>query len=288
MRTFKRPRGFLTFAQNGKEDYLRMAYGLALSLKITQAEPYLAVVVSPGTEVPDKYRAVFDEVIDVPWLDEARDSVWKLENEWKAYHVTPYEETIKLDADMLFTSDIAEWWPLLARQEMVACTTVETYRGEMISSDFYRKCFTANALPNIYTAMLYFRISQPAMKVFDLAQTIFHNWQRFFTEFLEPITRPQMVSTDVVFALAIKLLDANDCIFPTLPVPRFVHMKTRLQNWPAIIDGEDWTKHIQVNLTDVMKLGRHRQHLPLHYHIKTFLTDAMLQHYECRWLSTTL
>jgi len=282
MRTFKRQRGFLTFAQNGKQDYLRMAYGLALSLRATQAEPYLAVVVTPGTEVPDKYRQVFDEVLDVPWLDEAQESDWKLENEWKAYHITPYQETIKLDADMLFTSDIAEWWPMLARQDVLACTTAETYRGEIIDSDIYRKCFTANALPNIYTAMFYFRISQRAMRVFDLAQTIFRNWQRFFGEFLEPVTRPQMVSTDVVFALAIKLLGADHYTFPTLPVPRFVHMKTRLQNWPDIIDDEDWTKHIQVTLTDVLKLGRHRQHLPLHYHIKSFLTDEIIENYERR------
>ena len=282
MRTFKRQRGFLTFAQNGTENYLRMAYGLALSLRATQAEPYLAVVVTRDTEVSDKYRAVFDEVIEVPWIDEAADSEWKLENEWKAYHVTPYEETIKLDADMLFTSDIAEWWPMLGRQEVLACTTVETYRGEVITSDLYRKCFTANALPNIYTAMLYFRISRRAMMVFDLAQTIFRNWQRYFEEFLEPVTRPSIVSTDVVFALAIHLLGVDQCIFKTLPVPRFVHMKTQLQNWPNFIDDENWTRHIQVTLTDVMKLGRHRQHLPLHYHIKSFLTDDILQHYERR------
>ena len=83
--------------------------------------------------MPAAYRAVFDEVIDVPWIDEAQQSDWKLENEWKAFHVTPYQETIKLDADMLFVSDISGWWPLLARQELLACTTVETYRGEVMT-----------------------------------------------------------------------------------------------------------------------------------------------------------
>ena len=72
MRSFKRQRGFLTFAQNGQHDYLRMAYGLALSLRATQSEPYLSVVVTPGTVVPPHYRDVFDEVIDVPWIDEAQ------------------------------------------------------------------------------------------------------------------------------------------------------------------------------------------------------------------------
>ena len=287
MRTTKRPRGFLTFAQNGKYDYLRMAYGLALSLKATQREPYLTVVVTPGMEVPLQYRAVFDEVIDVPWMDDARGSTWKLENEWKAYHVTPYEETIKLDADMLFTSDIAAWWPLLARQDMVGCTTVETYRGDIITADDYRKCFTANALPNIYSSCLYFKLSDTTQAFFELVETIFHNWQRYFYEFLEPLTRPRYVSTDVVFALAAKLFDAELCTYPSLPVPRFVHMKSRLQNWPEpIAMDEAWTKHVPVTLTDdlILKIGRYRQHLPLHYHTKDFLTDAMLATYERKLL----
>lgn len=281
MRTCKRQRGFLTFAQNGRDDYLRMAYALALSLRATQTEPYLSVVITPGMPVPAKYRDVFDEVIDVPWIDEAKDSLWKLENEWKAYHITPYAETIKLDADMLFTSDISDWWPLLGRQDVVGCTTVETYRGESITSDFYRKCFTANGLPNLYSAFLYFRISAQAEAFFDLAQVIYHNWQRFFGEFLEPITRPQFVSTDVVFALAAKLTE--DCTCPSSPVPRFVHMKSRVQNWPEpIAADDDWLRHVPVTLADdvMLKIGRYRQYLPLHYHQKAFLTDAIIATYE--------
>jgi hypothetical protein len=159
-REFKRDRGFLVFAQNGNTDYLRLAYGLALSLVATQTDvPYLSVAITPGMDVPDHYREVFDEVIDIPWIDAAAQSEWKLENEWKAYHVTPYRETIKLDADMLFTADIAHWWKLLSTRDFWACTSVETYRGEIATSDYYRKTFTSNSLPNVYTAFMYFRES---------------------------------------------------------------------------------------------------------------------------------
>jgi hypothetical protein len=306
MRVSKRQRGFLTFAQNGRHDYLRMAYGLALSLQATQAEPYLTVVVTPGTAVPERYRSVFDEVIEVPWLDEAKDAEWKLQNEWKAYHVTPYVETIKLDADMLFTNDIAAWWPLF-NQDVLGCTTVETYRGEVATSDFYRQCFTANRLPNLYSSFLYFRLSDFAQEYFALCESIFHDWQAFFGEFLEPLSRPLYISTDVVYALAAQLM--GDCVYPALPVPRFVHMKTRMQNW-QMIDDEDWSSHVPVSLTDdlscrriddttaatpptsggrasqlILKLGRYRQSLPVHYHLKNFLTDAMIETYE-RYLAS--
>lgn len=286
MQTRKRQRGFVTVAQNGRDDYLRLAYGLALSLRATQSEtPHLSVFITPGMDVPDKYRDVFDEVIDIPWGDAADGSDWKLENEWKVYHITPYVETIKLDADMLFTSDIKEWWPMLSHQDVIACTTVETYRGDVTTSDYYRKCFTANGLPNIYTGLMYFKLGDVALEWFTMAEAIYKNWLEFSREFLEPITRPKFVSTDVVFALASKLLDSDLHTFQSLPVPRFVHMKARMQHWPEIIAAdEDWMRHVPMTLTDdlIFKVGRYRQYLPFHYQNKAFLTDDILQIYERR------
>lgn len=281
-RKFKREHGFLVFAQNGETDYLRLAYGLALSLRATQKHvPYLSVAITPGMEVPDHYREVFDEVIDIPWIDAAANSEWKLENEWKAYHLTPYRHTIKLDADMLFTSDVSHWWETLARQEFFACTTVEDYRGQVAMSDFYRKTFTSNDLPNIYTAFMYFEYCDLSQRVFEMAEIIFQNWEKFSYEFLDD-TRPSYVSTDVVFAMAIKLLDVGDlCTAPKLSVPRFVHMKSRLQDWPQDV-GENWLPNLSMTLSpDLMvKVGRHQQRLPVHYHLKDALTDDMIRTYE--------
>ena len=73
---------------------------------------------------------------------------------------------------------------------------------------------------------------------------------------------------DVVFALAAKLFDAERCTYPSLPVPRFVHMKVcGFRNWSELIAADEaWTTHVPVTLTDdlVLKIGRYRQHLPLH------------------------
>ena len=284
MREYKRDRGFLVFAQNGTTDYLRLAYGLALSLHATQtAVPWLSVVVTPGTPIPDHYRAVFDEIIDVPWSDEAQNSEWKLENEWKAVHCTPYRETIKLDADMLFPADISLWWDILARQDVWMCSDVTSYRGQVVKSDRYRKTFTSNNLPNVYTAMMYFKATEPALELFSMVEIIYHNWQRFFYEFLDD-TRPDHVSTDVVFALATKLLDReSEFTFKDFPIPSFVHMKTGMQDWPAET-SEDWMKHISATVTADLdiKIGRYRQTMPVHYHDKNFLSDDILALYEAK------
>jgi hypothetical protein len=281
-REFKRKRGFFTFAQNGTHDYVRMAYALALSLKATQTDvPYLSIGVTPGQVVPEKYKWAFDEIIEIPWGDAAKTSSWKLENEWKAYHMTPYEETIKLDTDMLFLQNIDLWWDTLAKQDVCAATTALTYRGEVATSDYYRKTFTANKLPNVYTAFMYFKYSDLAKELFDMVEIIYHNWEHFRFEFMQE-PRPTELSTDVIFALAMRLIGREDECVPIGEFPNFVHMKTQLQKWEGQAVSEDWTKHIGVYFTDELelKIGRYRQLSPLHYHIKSFLTDEMIAMYE--------
>lgn len=281
MRQFKRERGFLTIAQNNATtDYVRLAYGLALSLRATQSIPYLSIAVTPGTVIPDHYRQFFDEVIDLPWGDMAHATEWKLQNEWKAFHVTPYQETIKLDADMLFPEPIDDWWDILAHRDLWFATTVMTYRGETITTDTCRKAFTANRLPNIYTAFMYFKATEPAQEVFELAEHIFRDYPIFAQQFLNE-TRPKEVSTDVAFALAVKLLDCADMCTSNDGFPAFVHMKSELQGWPPPTN-DDWTQMIGGYVTSDLqvKVGKHRQLLPFHYHVKDFLNDAILARYE--------
>jgi hypothetical protein len=265
-----------------------MAYALALSLKLTQPEGYdklsIGVTRKELKKIPSKYREVFDEIVEIPWKDHAAKSSWKLENEWKTIHMTPYEETIKLDADMLFPADISSWWNLLGRSEGVFCTKPQTYRGEIITSDFYRKTFTESQLPNIYTAFFYFKKTPANFELFELAETIFNNWERFFYEFLEPEHRPTYVSTDVVFAIASKILDYSALnMTPFAAEPTFVHMKSQLQGWSTgAASEENWMKVIPSYLgRDCnMMIGNYRQTVPVHYHIKDFVSDRHLINLE--------
>lgn len=289
-RTYAAPRGYLTFAQQTEgRDYLRLAYALALSIRATQKGPEaerVSVIVTPGTEVPDRYARAFDQVIDVPWLDEARDSAWKLENEWKAFHATPYEQTIKLDADMLFVEDISWWWDCLARQDVILCHRAKDIHGRPVpplAQNPYRACFAANDLPDAYTAFMFFKQSDTAQRLFEAAEMVFHDWERFFEEFLEPNTRPREVSTDVVFAVAMRVAGiTEECMAPEMPIPAFVHLKTRLQGWPDRV-GENWTKSVRGVLSPAdlsLRVANVRQVWPVHYHDKEFLTDDIIRSYE--------
>jgi hypothetical protein len=275
-------KGFFTIAQG--DSYVRLAYALALSLKLTQKEySALSIGVTPGTKLPPKYLEVFDSIIEIPWEDAAKNSKWKLENEWKAIYMSPYDETVKLDADMLFTSDISEWWNILSNSDVVFATEASTYRNEKVDSDYYRKVFTENSLPNVYTAFFYFNKSPIAFELFKLAEHIFNNWVRYFYVFLEAEHRPAFVSTDVVFAIAAKILDIPAQNNRTaISIPTFVHMKTQLQKWHidrnSLPIPEEWNKVIQVYFNDEceLKIGNYQQTRPFHYHVKDFITDDII------------
>ena len=96
--------GYLIVVATSEEyNYAQMAYALALSLKITQSKvSNLSICVEDKSTVPEKYKKVFDQVIEIPWTDDAKESDWKIDNKWKYYYMTPYDETVILDADMIF------------------------------------------------------------------------------------------------------------------------------------------------------------------------------------------
>jgi len=280
----KRQRGFFTFAQNTNDtDYIRLAYALALSLKQSQRDvPYLTIGVTPGTTVPDQYSWAFDNIIETPWGDHAADSAWKLENEWKAIHMSPYDETIKLDCDMLFFNDIGPWWETISQNDFAICNSVMDYRSHVVTSDYYRKTFTENKLPDVYTAFMYFKKTPETFELFDLVKYIFFNWQLMFSATLKLEHRPQYPSTDVIFAVALKLLDLDQKTYSTNQIPTFTHMKTHLQGWGLSDITEDWTKHISIFFNPELecKIGNYLQFFPLHYHVKDFITDEMIRYYE--------
>ena len=274
-------RGYITIAQNNDNtDYLEQAYALALSLKHSQSQvDNLSVMVDKPTleRVTSKQRRVFDQVIEMPWQDDAAHEDWKVNNKWKVYYATPYDETVLLDSDMLFTTDVSHWWPILAHKDFWATTSVRTYRNDEITDTIFRKTFIENDLPNIYNAFMYFKQSDISSEIFKLAEIIFQNWQRFYHIYL-PKSRPKHVSGDVVFALAIKILGYEHLTTRENinSLPTFVHMKGELQGVNTI--GTDWSTALSSILVapNNLVIGNFKQLVPFHYQDKNWLTTRTI------------
>lgn len=276
-------KGYFCIAQG--EKYVKYAYALALSLKTSQSTiNKLSIGITPGQLIDANMVDAFDQIIEIPWGDLAASDDWKLKNEWKTVFMSPYDETIKLDADMLFFDDISSWWKEFETSDLVFAENALTYREEIITSDFCRKLFTLNELPNLYSAFFYFKKTTPVYEFFKLSEIMFENWKSFAETFLEAKHRPEDPSTDVVYALAYKLLNAkelNNCLIDNFPI--FTHMKTVLQNWKFAEEfDENWTKHIQFHFTPEcsLRIGNFAQRMPFHYHNKEFVTEQMIMYFK--------
>lgn len=277
-------KGYICLAQNNKDtDYIKLAYALALSIKNTQSEVANLSIVT-NDEMPNYYKDIFDKVIPIK-SDRAENENWKLHNIVDLYDYSPYDETVILDSDMLFLTDVSHWWNYLNKRDLWFTNQIKNYRAQIIDWEtIYRQEFVKNSLPNIYMAFFYFKKGKLAFELFKQAQIICDDWSEYVNRFLFK-KRPKVFSTDVAFALAVKSLGITDkSIMPFLPFPYFTHMKTQSQGWnlTKYQINEDWRDYIPVGFDKFnnslgIKLGLLRQTSVLHYHVKDFLTDEMIE-----------
>lgn len=278
-------KGYLILAQNSKNnDYVRLAYALALSIKNSQSTVNSVTLATDINidRLPTDIKSVFDNVVPIPWKDHAATSEWKIENKWKYYHMSPYDETVILDADMLIPADISHWWEVLSTKEVWITNQPQTFKGEIITSTKYRNTFVSNNLPNVYTAFMYFKKTELSAELFRMTEVIFNNWEKFYYTYLDE-TRPAFLSGDVSYALAIKILGIeNECFGKLNSLPTFVHMKSHLQNIDEKLMTEDWTKHIPTYFRDDcgFKVGNYEQTLPFHYYVKSWLSADIVNMLE--------
>lgn len=277
-------KGYLTIAQNGSgTDYVRAAYGLALSLKATQiGVSALSVAVEDPSTVPEEYLWAFDEVVQIPENDDARDERWKIHNKWKVNQITPYDETVLLDADMIFPTDVSDWWELLSRRTFWACTNIMGFHNKSVKVRKYKdnpyRFYWPSVLPDIYTAFMYFKKSSLTDEICHVAGIAMHNWDEFRHYYFEEQS-PKKVSGDLAFATAINVLDVEEyCTLPDVEIPCFTHMKSKLFGVHDYDLSEDWTIHIDSLLRDdiTLMVNTFVQRFPFHYHVKDWLTDENL------------
>jgi hypothetical protein len=254
-------------------DYATLAYGLALSIKNTQKQGYdrVALVVDDVTQVErftDSW--VFDHVI-----------AWDQETFWDGRswmdQLSPFDHTVCLDADMLFFRDYSHWIDyFIENTELYVANDSQTYRGERVTSDEYRRAFTRNKLPNLYSMWTFFKKdSELAAEFFTLGRYILKNPVEFSNEFLTEF-KPKVVGTDEAFALSAKILGIEDEIAYDLSFPKLVHMKPLIQNWPW--PANTWVDHVgfYFNRAAQLKFGNFQQDDIVHYVEKTKVDSEVI------------
>ena len=270
--------GFLTIAQNTEDvDYLRLAYVQAMSIKLTMPDAEYAVIVDDSTakQITDKHKQVFDYIIPISH-DYAKDSKWKLANEWQVFNLTPFKETIKIESDIVFTRSIDHWWTAFRLQDVVLSLGTKDYQGNSSASRVYRRVFDDNSLPDTYNGLMYFRYSQMAHDFFNRARLLYANWDHVRDYYLVNC-RDESPTTDLIYAIAARIIGVESCTLPTCDFINFTHMKSAINQWPT----KPWPELV-VCETDLpmVRINNQNQYYPLHYHEKSWVTDEVVEEYE--------
>lgn len=265
-------KGYLIYAENTDNvDYVQQAYALALSIKATQKEVKSVSIVTNSEITSDEYKEVFDHIIPIPWYDK-QGGILSAEHRWKLYHVTPYDETIVLDADMLMIQDVSDWWWYTQNRDLLFCSKTLNYKGEIINDSIYRKTFTENQLPNTHFALHYFRKSKQAEYFYKALEFVVNNWAWCYGKFA-PEQYQNWLSMDLAAAIALEMTGYCECADECSPF-RFIHMKPGVQDWIPV--PERWTTtipHIYTKDGEFI-VANIKQHHLFHYVEKDFVKDG--------------
>lgn len=259
-------KGYIMMAMG--DDYVLQACLCALSIKKTQKINNVSLVTN--NIVPEKYINLFDKIISIPFTEETK-TYYKTEQRWKVFHVTPYEETVLLDTDMIFLSDVSYWWKYFQQKSIGFVSKVRDYRNHLIDNDYYRKAFTANNLPNIYCAFHYFKKDDTALEYYKILNSVCKNYKKYY-EIYAPKQSPSLSSMDVNHAVA--LLDSGIKDY-TLSFASFVHMKSKIQGWSS--PSDNWRDNVPYYLDEDfnLKIGNFMQHGLFHYTENSFCEDVI-------------
>lgn len=253
--------GIVIIAQNtSKVDYIRCASVLAKSIRKTMPKINLSLI----TDDTD-FHPLFDQVIALPYGDLDKDGDWKLINDWQVYEASPYEYTIKLEADMYIPKSIEHWWDVLKTRELVVSTHIRNYKQEISTVRAYRQFIDDNNLPDCYNSITYFKKSDLAEKFFKIVKDVFVNWNEYKSVLKCNIG--EKCSTDWAYAIAAHIVGVENSTLPSFKEMSMIHMKQFVNELPS----EDWTDTLVYEILDhSLRINTIPQLYPFHYHIKKF------------------
>ena len=254
-------KGFVVLAQNTVDtDYIKCAEILARSVKLHMPDISISLITDDI-----EHSKYFDHVIALPYGDQAKDSKWKLINDWQVYDASPYTHTIKLEADLYIPRSIEYWFDTLSQLNVVVATKIRSYDQNISNNRYYRKFIDNNNLPDCYNALTYFKKSETAEHFFKLVRYIFENWDQVKT--IMQCKIDEEATTDWVYAVACAIIGTEHTTMPTFDEFSMVHMKQMINN----LKTEKWTDELIYEISkDSLRVNTVPQMYPFHYHVKDF------------------
>ena len=244
-------RGFVIMAQDIENSvtYYNCARALEFSIKRVMPDANVTILT----------------IDKLPYGDLDPTGSWKLINDWQIYDASPYDETIKLEADMFIPRNIDHWWDVLTHKDVVVSSCIRNFKQEISNTRAYRRFIDDNALPDVYNSITYFKKSDVAKKFFNIVRDVFHNWEEY--KAVLKCNSNELITTDWAYSIACHIMGIENTTIPTFTEMSMVHMKQFINDCPT----EDWTDtFVYECLPNQIRIQTVPQQYPFHYHIKNF------------------
>ena len=249
-------RGFVIMAQDtANVKYTKCAIALEKSIKRVMPDANVTIITTDM----------------LPHGDLAIKGDWKLINDWQVYEASPYDETIKLEADMYIPRSIDHWWDVLSQQDVVVSSSIRNFKQEISDVRLYRRFIDDNNLPDAYNAITYFKKSDTAKQFFEIVRNVFENWDDY--KAVLKCNPQEIATTDWAYSIACHILGVEKTMIPSFTEMSMIHMKQYINGTAT----ENWTDtFIYECLPDQIRVQTVPQLYPFHYHVKNFC-DKILE-----------
>ena len=253
-------KGFVWFAQNNSTtDYIELSRLLASSIKKHNKHNQVCIITDKAVEYKE-----FDKVVILK-NDYSKEQEWKMNNEWQVFNLTPFKHTIKLEADMLFTTKTDWWWNYLYQYDMIFSYHCRCYKDTTITRTPYRRLFERNNLPDVYNGLTYFRKSRSVQLFYNLCKDIMLSWPAIRNKFLINC-HDEQPTTDIVYALALKIQDPLCEKQVKYEWFNFMHNKNAVNGLTQAYINDQYLYPTQID--EKIYVGGYRQSRIFHYYNK--------------------
>jgi hypothetical protein len=170
--------GVLIFAFNNEQtDYIAMAAWSARNIRRHLNLPVAVVTDDPAAAAQHKFEHIIATVADTGgsrhFADYGATVTWHNAGRINAYDLSPFDQTIVLDADYVIASD--RLLQVLELPQQFAAFKDAFEPSSMINLD----TFGAHKMPMWWATMMMFRRGTVSQYIFDSMQMIRANWQHY-------------------------------------------------------------------------------------------------------------
>jgi hypothetical protein len=262
--------GYLLIVNNdSNKKYHNMAQLLASSIKKTQPKGYDKVCLITDDSYYHKHQDLMYDLVKV------KEGVKGWDQRNYMFELSPFQHTICLDVDMLITRDISHWVDHFINKTsgLIITDTVLKYNNEVITNLSCRPGYKENDIPVLYSGFTYFnKESSTASNFFKLVSYITEHKDEFKRLYMSKKYPPQ-IGTDEAFSIATYILGIENEVTTNTSFPKFVHLKTNLQDLKIQSINLDLGYHIDSNAN--ISIGTFSQNEIIHYSEKDFPTAEL-------------